>query len=83
MKQGFSGPDATWFRGESLDYVRRRVLDPNARMYEYLDVNTVRGLVEEHLNGVRNRRLLIWSLLCFEQWCRTFLDGDGAAGVAR
>jgi len=76
VKQGFSGPDATWFRGESLDYVRRRVLDPNARMYEYLDVDTVRGLVEEHLNGVRNRRLLIWSLLCFEQWCRTFLDGE-------
>src|SRR5262249_37896500 len=73
VKQGFSGPDATWFRGESLEYVRRRLLNRDARMYEFLDVGTVRGLVEEHLDGLHNRRLLIWSLLCFEQWCRTFL----------
>lgn len=76
VKQGFSGPDATWFRGESLDYVRRVVDDPNARMYEFLDADTVRGLVEKHLSGHENRRLLIWSLLNFEQWCRTFLDGE-------
>jgi asparagine synthase (glutamine-hydrolysing) len=31
--------------------------------------------VNEHLNGQKNRRLLIWSLISFEWWCRTFLDG--------
>lgn len=76
VKQGFSGPDATWFRGESLDYVRRVVDDPDARIYEFLDARTVRTLVDEHLNGRENRRLLIWSLLNFEQWCRIFLDGS-------
>jgi asparagine synthase (glutamine-hydrolysing) len=76
VKQGFSGPDATWFRGESLDYVRRVVDDPDARMYAFLDAASVRGLVEEHLRGRENRRLLIWSLLNFEQWCRLFLDGE-------
>ena len=76
VKQGFSGPDATWFRGESLEYVRRVVGDPNARMYEFLDAKTVTALVEEHLSGRENRRLLIWSLLNFEQWCRIFLDGE-------
>jgi len=75
VKQGFSGPDATWFRGESLDYVRRIVDDPKARMYEFLDRAAVGRLVEEHLSGRENRRLLIWSLLSFEQWCRIFLDG--------
>ena len=75
-KQGFSGPDAAWFRGESLDYVRRVVDDPNARMYAFLDAATVRRLVEEHLAGRENRRLLIWSLLNFELWCRIFLDGE-------
>ncbi len=76
VKQGFSGPDGTWFRGESLDYVRRIVDDPKARMYEFLDRGTVGRLVEEHLSGRENRRLLIWSLLNFEQWCRIFLDGE-------
>jgi asparagine synthase (glutamine-hydrolysing) len=74
-KQGFSAPDASWFRGESIDYVRRLILDPNARLYEFLRFDTVTELVNEHLNGQKNRRLLIWSLISFEWWCRTFLDG--------
>ena len=75
VKQGFSGPDAAWFRGESLDYIRRVINDDSARMYEFLEPSTVRRLVEEHLAGQANRRLLLWSLLSFEQWCRVFLDG--------
>ncbi|MDQ3896139.1 MAG: asparagine synthase (glutamine-hydrolyzing) [Actinomycetota bacterium] len=77
-KQGFSAPDASWFRGESIDYVRRRLLAGNARLYEFLDRATVRGLIGDHLEGRENRRLLIWSLLCFEQWCESFLDGPPA-----
>ena len=76
VKQGFSGPDATWFRGESLDFVRRVTHDPNARMYAFLRPDTVRRLVDGHLSGRENRRLLLWSLLNFEQWCRVFLDGE-------
>jgi asparagine synthase (glutamine-hydrolysing) len=72
-KQGFAAPDASWFRGESIDYVRRRLLDGDARIYDYLDRTAVHGLIEEHLAGDVNRRLLIWSLLSVEEWCRTFL----------
>ncbi|MBX5441072.1 MAG: asparagine synthase (glutamine-hydrolyzing) [Solirubrobacteraceae bacterium] len=72
-KQGFAAPDASWFRGESIDYVRRRLLDGDARIYDFLDRDAVRALVDEHLAGRANRRLLIWSLLSVEEWCRTFL----------
>jgi len=78
-KQGFSGPDATWFRGQSLDYVRRRLLGTDAMIFEYLDRDVVHRLVGDHLAGRTNRRLLVWSLLCLEEWCRTFLRG-GALG---
>ena len=74
-KQGFSGPDASWFRGESIDYVRRALLGRDAAIYEYLDRDTIHGLIEDHLSGRANHRLLIWSLLSVEQWCRTFLLG--------
>jgi asparagine synthase (glutamine-hydrolysing) len=77
-KQGFSAPDASWFRGESIDYVKALILDPQARIYEFLRPDTVAELVNEHLRGEKNRRLLIWSLISFEWWCRTFLDGRGA-----
>jgi asparagine synthase (glutamine-hydrolysing) len=73
VKQGFSGPDASWFRGESIDYVRRALLRSDARIYEWLDARVVGSLVDDHLSGRENRRLLIWSLLCLEQWAATFL----------
>ena len=72
-KQGFSAPDATWFRGESIDYVRRRLLDGRARIYEFLDPRTVKSLIADHLEGRQNRRLFIWSMLYLEQWCETYL----------
>lgn len=72
-KQGFSGPDGSWFRGESLAYVRRELVDGRPRIYEYMDRKAVAPLLEEHLSGQVNRRLLVWSLLSFEMWLRTFL----------
>lgn len=72
-KQGFSAPDASWFKGESIDYVRRRLLNKRARIYDYLDQPTVTKLIDDHLEGRQNRRLLIWSLLNLEQWCEAYL----------
>ena len=73
-KQGFSAPDASWFKGDSIDYVNRVIMDKKAAMYDYLDCDSVQSLVNEHLHGERNRRLLIWSLLSFEWWLKTFLS---------
>ena len=72
-KQGFSGPDASWFRGQSIDYVRDNILNKNAKLYDYLDYKTAKYLVNEHLDGKENRRLLIWSLIYLESWFRQFL----------
>lgn len=73
-KQGFSAPDASWFKGDSIDYVRRTICTKDARIYNVLDYRTVHGLVDDHLEGRDNRRLLIWSLLSLEKWFKTFLD---------
>ncbi|HUP80666.1 MAG TPA: asparagine synthase-related protein, partial [Pirellula sp.] len=62
-KQGFSSPDASWFKGESIDFVRRRLLNGHVPLYDFLDSFSVEKLVQEHLDGKENRRLLIWSLL--------------------
>jgi asparagine synthase (glutamine-hydrolysing) len=72
-KQGFSAPDASWFKGESIDYVRRTLDSNDARIWSFLDQDSVRALVSEHLDGKQNRRLLIWSLLNVEEWCRQYL----------
>lgn len=72
-KQGFSAPDASWFKGDSIDYVRRRLSDPKAQIYNFLDHKSVQSLIDQHLDGKQNRRLLIWSLLNLESWCEQFL----------
>jgi asparagine synthase (glutamine-hydrolysing) len=76
-KQGFSGPDASWFRGESIDYIRRRVLAPDARIYDVLDRREVERLLTEHLEGHANRRLLVWSLLYLEEFMQCFFSAEG------
>jgi asparagine synthase (glutamine-hydrolysing) len=67
-KQGFSSPDASWFKGESIDFVQRKLLNQNAHLYQVLDHDAVTGLVNQHLEGGENRRLLIWSLINVETW---------------
>jgi len=73
VKQGFSAPDASWFKGESIDYVKNQLFNDRVRIYDFLDQQAVQELVKEHLEGKINRRLLIWSLLNFEWWLRKYL----------
>jgi len=72
-KQGFSAPDATWFKGESIDYVKKIIFNNKSNIYDYFDPKAIQERVVEHLEGKMNRRLFIWSLLNFDSWCRAFL----------
>ena len=72
-KQGFSAPDASWFRGESIDYINRLLRNQKARIYDYLAPKYVEGVLDQHCSGKANRRLLIWSFLSLEWWLRKFL----------
>ena len=82
-KKGFSAPDASWFRGESIDYVRSTLMGNDAAIFAFFDPKVVHALVSDHLEGRENRRLFIWSLLSLEHWCRTFFaDAGGSVAVA-
>jgi asparagine synthase (glutamine-hydrolysing) len=67
-KQGFSGPDASWFRGESIHFVKNKILSDDARILSFFDKTALTNLVNRHTEGKENRRLLIWSLLYFEEF---------------
>lgn len=75
-KQGFSAPDASWFKGESYEYIERVLLGKDALIFDFLDRKMVHRLVRDHIDGRSNRRLLLWSFLNFEEWLRIFLS-DG------
>lgn len=71
-KQGFSAPDASWFKGDSIEFVKSKLLSSDHGIYRYLDKQAVRTLLKEHLSGDQNRRLLIWSLLSFDEYLERF-----------
>ncbi|MBT5717335.1 MAG: asparagine synthase (glutamine-hydrolyzing) [Opitutae bacterium] len=71
-KRGFSAPDASWFKGESIDFVKERIMNSNSAIYGLVDSAKIQSLVQEHLEGTRNRRLLIWSLLNVEEFLSQF-----------
>ena len=77
-KQGFSSPEASWYRGENADYVREMLLSKDLASSAYLDASFIHETVEAHMAGRKNNRLLIWSFLSFEQWCRIFLGDEGS-----
>jgi asparagine synthase (glutamine-hydrolysing) len=70
-KQGFSAPDESWYRGENFQYVRETLLSQNTKMDKYMNKHYVEKTLKEHSEGI-NHRLLIWSFICFEEWCRQF-----------
>ncbi len=71
-KQGFSAPDASWFKGESIQFVRKSLFNAKARLYSLLDRDATLRIVLEHLEGKTNYRLFIWSLLNIETWLNLY-----------
>jgi asparagine synthase (glutamine-hydrolysing) len=72
-KQGFSSPDSSWFKGDSVDFVKSKLLSEKAHLYSVLDYKSVSSLIRQHLSGAQNRRLLIWSLLIMETWLNEYM----------
>jgi asparagine synthase (glutamine-hydrolysing) len=75
-KQGFSAPDESWYRGENADYVKELLLNKKTVANEYISHDFVKNIVNEHIEKRMNHRLLIWSFMNFEWWCRIFLNGE-------
>jgi len=75
-KQGFTPPDHTWYKGESLRYIRDLILGERARARGYFQPRAVEQVLDDHLQDRRNNRFLIWSLMCFEWWNRLFADRE-------
>lgn len=67
-KKGFSSPDRSWFKGESIQFIKQRFFDRKAKIFNVLDHNMIETLLMQHFSGDQNRRLLIWSLLNVDFW---------------
>lgn len=78
-KQGFSAPDESWYRGENANYVKELLLSNDTVSTKYINKQYIHKIVREHIEEHVNHRLLIWSFMNFEWWCRIFLKGEELA----
>ena len=73
-KQGFSPPDENWYRGPSMDYIKLILFDRQTLDRPWFDQRVLHTRLDEHFEGRKNHRLLIWSLLSFEWLQRHFVN---------
>lgn len=73
-KQGFSAPDESWYRGENAAYVKELLLGKNIACHQFIQPAFIEKTIFEHCEKRINHRLLLWSLMSFEWWCRLFLN---------
>jgi asparagine synthase (glutamine-hydrolysing) len=78
-KQGFAMPLTQWWRQELKNEMLPILMEPRTIQRGYFNATAVGNLVEEHLNGRRNRPTDIWLLLIFELWHRNFLEENGGS----
>jgi asparagine synthase (glutamine-hydrolysing) len=73
-KMGFGVPLGSWFRGELLEFVRELLLDRRVRQRGIVRPGAIEALFDLHTRHGRDVSAQLWSLICFELWCRTWLD---------
>jgi len=76
-KTGFTPPEASWYRGQLKDYLEEMILGKRALSRGIFKKEFLENIFREHMAGKKDHRLLFWSLISFEWWCRIFLEGEG------
>src|SRR5579863_7674597 len=74
-KQGFAVPLGYWFRGKLGPYVRDLVLGERCRRRGFFNLPYIESLLARHERG-QNLDLQLWTLISFELWASSFLDGQ-------
>lgn len=75
-KQGFSAPDESWYRGENAQYIKELLLSKKTVSSRFINPSYIEQIINEHIEQRINHRLLIWSFMNFEWWCKIFLSNE-------
>jgi asparagine synthase (glutamine-hydrolysing) len=82
-KQGFQLPLVEWMRNDVKQKFWNVLLEPRTLQRGYFKPSAVKALIDEHVQGRRNRSGLLWRMLVLELWHRNFMESKANWGVAR
>ncbi len=80
-KRGFVGPTAMWLRNELAEMLGDELAPSRLRALGYFDVDLVERLRREHVERRQNHEGVLWALLCFSVWHRTFVESRPSASI--
>jgi len=80
-KVGFTVPLSPWFRGELRELLADTLLSPACLGRGYFEPAVLRGYVDDHVAGRRDRSRELWTLLTLELWHRQWIDAAPARAV--
>jgi len=67
-KKGFGIPIAKWFRKDLRELLLDTFSEPRMKQQGIFNYRTVTRLINEHLQGAKDNRKQLWTLLMFQQW---------------
>lgn len=69
-KRGFAIPIQRWFRSELGRHFEALLLRERSRCADWINMEYVRSLFEEHRDGRENHGHRLWAILALEHWLR-------------
>jgi len=72
-KMGFPTPLKIMFETGLSSYASDLLCSSDTRLNSYFDTKAVQTLVTDHIRGKRDHHKVIWQLIVFETWMRTWI----------
>jgi asparagine synthase (glutamine-hydrolysing) len=73
-KAGFGAPIRTWIVSDLKEMIGDLLSEAHLKRRGFFNPTYVRKLIQENASGRHDYNYLIYTLLCFELWCRVYLD---------
>jgi asparagine synthase (glutamine-hydrolysing) len=73
-KKGFGIPISKWFRGELRELLQDMLSEQRIDRQGIFNSKEVSRLVKEHLDGRKDHRKQLWTLLMFQLWAEHYLS---------
>jgi asparagine synthase (glutamine-hydrolysing) len=71
-KKGFGIPVAKWLRTDLRDLAETVFNEQRIRQQGIFEPRTIRRLLNEHVQGIKDNRKPLWTLLMFQMWHENF-----------
>jgi len=81
-KRGFGAPMGAWLRAELAPMLNDLLSRASIERRGLLDPDAVQAIIREHEQQRADRTDHLLGLINLEIWCRMYLDGESASGVA-